>query len=302
MNRFLETLAGNLAERWLTLLILPGALYLATAIAATRLGHVHWYRIDLLSNDLTKIAAEPAARYPGTLALELAGLLAAAAGAGILNQALGTLCRAIWFAPARGALTRELTRRRRHRWDAADRRFREATVAAGEAQLVGEQGTADLVRQAEERAAARNAIGWSDQRDRSLRAIEWPRLINACSSATRWTSHRHGRDCGWCYPIPLAPQCRRRTARSRPHNGSPAGGFAYLPLTVVWWPAGLIAVVGITMGWRRAVSATCTLADLVEAAVDLHARTLARTLGLRSPGPLDRQTGTEITALLRKGV
>jgi len=301
MSKFLEALAGKLAERWLTLLVLPGALYLAVAIAATRLGHVHWYRIDLLRHDLTRIAAEPAARSPGTIALALAGLLAAAAVAGIVNQALGSLFRGMWFAPSRGPLTRALTRRRARRWNTADQRFREVTVAAGEAQLAGEPGTADLIRQAEERAAARNAIGLVrptrpfaagdrmaavDQRVLDRYALDltsaWPRLWLVLPDATR----------------SALQEANGAVAAAQRLAG---WAIAYLLLTVLWWPAVLIAVVGLTVAWRRAASAAGTLADLVEAAIDLHGRTLARSLGVRSPGPLDRQTGAEITALLRKG-
>lgn len=301
MNNFLETLAGKLAERWLTFLILPGALYLAVAIAAARLGHVDWYRIDLLRHDLTKIAAEPAAHSPGGIALALAGLLAAAAVAGILDQALGSLFRKIWFAPSRGPLTRALTRRRARHWETADQRFREATIAGGEAQLAGEPGTAELIRQAEERATARNAIGLvrptrpfaagdrmaaADQRILDRYALDltsvWPRLWLVLPDTTR--------------------------AALQEANGAVAAAqrlagwaIAYLLLAVLWWPAALVAAVILAVAWHQAVSATGTLADLLEAAIDVHGRTLARALGIHSPGPLDQETGAEITALLRKG-
>ncbi|NBH06416.1 hypothetical protein GTY80_24640, partial [Amycolatopsis sp. SID8362] len=75
---------------------------------------------------------------------------------------------------------------------------------------------------------------------------------------------------------------------------------AYLALTFVWWPAALIASVAVTVAWRRATAAAGTLADLTEAVVDLHGRTLAESLGVECPEALDRETGGRITALLRK--
>ncbi|WP_410600819.1 hypothetical protein [Amycolatopsis sp. lyj-90] len=63
----------------------------------------------------------------------------------------------------------------------------------------------------------------------------------------------------------------------------------------------LIAAIGITVAWRRATAAAGTLADLTEAVVDLHGRTLAEFLGLECPQPFDRETGSRITTLLRKG-
>lgn len=301
MSKFLETLAGRLAERWLTLLVLPGALYLAVAIAATRLGHAHWYRLDLLRHDLTRIAAEPAVRSPGTVALALAGLLAASAVAGILNQALGTLFRATWFARPRGPLTRALTRRRARRWDAADQRFREATVVAGEAQLVSEPGTADLIRQAEERAAARNAIGL-------VRPSRPFAAGDRMAAADQRVLNRYALDLASAWPrlwlvLPDATRSALQEANGAVAAAQRLAGWAvaYLLLTVLWWPAVLIAVACLAVAWRRAASAAGTLADLVESAIDVYGQTLARSLGVRSPGPLDRETGAEITALVRKG-
>lgn len=301
MTGFLETLAGRLAERWLTLLILPGALYLAVAIAATRLGHVHWYRLGLLRHDLTGIAAEPAVRSPGTVALALAGLLAASAVAGILNQALGMLFRAAWFAQPRGPLTRALTRHRARRWDAADQRFRDATVAAGEAQLAGEPDIAELIRQAEERAVARNAIGL-------IRPSRPFAAGDRMAAADQRVLNRYSLDLTSAWPRLwlILPETTRTALQEA--NGAIAAAqrlagwsVAYLLLTIIWWPAALIAVVCLTVAWRRAVSATHTLADLVESAIDVHGRTLTRSLGFRSRGPLDQETGAEITELLRKG-
>ncbi|MGW9307262.1 hypothetical protein ACWGPQ_04550 [Saccharomonospora azurea] len=302
MNKFLETLANKLAERWLTLLVLPGALYLAIAIAATRLGHAHWYRVDLLRENLTRIAAEPAARNAATLALALAGLLAAAAVLGILDHTLGNLFRRVWFAPERGPLTRALARRRARRWDAADRLFRDATVVAGRAQLADPDTAAGLIRQAEERAAARNALGL-------VRPTTPFAAGDRMAAADRRVLDHYGLDLSSAWPRLwlVLPEHTRRAVQAANDAVAAAqrlAGWAaaYLLLALLWWPAALIGVVTLTVAWRRAASAAGTLGDLVEAAVDVHGRTLARTLGLRTAGPLDRETGAAVTSLLRKGV
>jgi hypothetical protein len=300
VSSFLEVLAGKLADRWLTLLVLPGALYVAVAVAATRLSHAHWHRLDLLRDDLTQIAAEPAARRSGTVVLALAGLLAAAAAVGIVSQGLGSLFRELWFAPSHGPFTRALTRRRGRRWDTANQRLMEATVAAGEAQEAGESGATGLIRQAEERAAARSAVG--------LRRPTRPFAAgNRMAAADQRVLDHYGLDLRFAWPrlwlvLPDATRSALGAANDALVAAQRLAGWAiaYMLLTVLWWPALLIAAVSITVAWRRAASAAGTLADLVEAAIDLYGRTLAHALGLRSPGPLDRKTGAEITALLRK--
>lgn len=88
MTAFLEALGGKLAERWLALLLVPGALLMVVAAAGARLGHAHWNDIGLLLSWLNRLSGEPAMRSTGTLILVLVGLLAASAGLG-LAAALG---------------------------------------------------------------------------------------------------------------------------------------------------------------------------------------------------------------------
>ncbi|WP_197319935.1 hypothetical protein [Saccharomonospora sp. NB11] len=302
MNSFLETLAGKLAERWLTLLVLPGALYLVIATVAVRLGHAHWYRLDLVRDDLVRIADDPAARSAVTLALAVAALLAATAVLGILAQAFGTMFGRAWFASARNPLTRALTRRRARRWDKADRRFREAVVAAGKAQLSGDStATTELVRQAEERAAVRKAVGL-------VRPTRPFAAGDRMAAADRRVLDRYGLDLSSTWPrlwlvVPDHTRSALRAAHDAVSSAQRLAGWAsaYLLLAVLWWPAAVFGGGALVVAWRRAISGTNTLADLVEAAVDVHGRTLARTLGLRAVGPLDRDVGAAVTALLRKG-
>jgi hypothetical protein len=67
-----------------------------------------------------------------------------------------------------------------------------------------------------------------------------------------------------------------------------------------WWPAAVIAVVAVAAGWRQGRAGAAALADLIETAVDLQGRTLATGLGLRCEGPFDKDTGYQVTRLLRK--
>lgn len=204
MNTFLEALGGKLAERWLTLLIMPGALYLTVATIAVSLGHRRWYDLSLLRDGLNRIAIEPALRSPGAIAVALAGLLAGAAGLALAVQALGWAVERLWLIEPRGALTRRLTSRRLARWDQAQQEFQHALVEAGRAQIAGAPDVRELVRKAERLNAARNHIAltaprrpfWLGDRLASVdyRIHEkyqldlvstWPRLWLVAPDATR---------------------------------------------------------------------------------------------------------------------
>ena len=79
-------------------------------------------------------------------------------------------------------------------------------------------------------------------------------------------------------------------------------GAALALLAALWWPAAPIALILGTIAWYRGRATVTTYTDLVEAAIDLHGRELAITVG----GPtIDNQLTTEvghtITRLFRKG-
>ncbi|MGH3906376.1 MAG: hypothetical protein ACRDTE_19685 [Pseudonocardiaceae bacterium] len=81
-------------------------------------------------------------------------------------------------------------------------------------------------------------------------------------------------------------------------------GKPNLALAALWWPAVLIAIVISVTAHTQARAAIAELATLTEAALDLHTRVLATTLGISGPdttGPLTPDEGEKITTLLRKG-
>ncbi|NYH51399.1 hypothetical protein HNR06_000988 [Nocardiopsis arvandica] len=59
MGGLLTVLGNKLAEQWLTLLALPGALYAAAAVGARTLGHHHTWDLDHLIDQITAWARDP---------------------------------------------------------------------------------------------------------------------------------------------------------------------------------------------------------------------------------------------------
>jgi hypothetical protein len=301
MTKFLETLAQKLAERWLTLLLLPGALYLAAVTVAVQLGHHHWYNLYLLHEGLTRIAADPVTSSPGAIVLGLAGLLVAATAFGIAAQALGTLVLRWWLMQAHGPVGRWLTARRVARWDRAYRRFQDALLIAGRAQVDGAPDAPELVRAAERLNATLTRIALV----RPQRPF-W--LGDRMAAADRRVLERYQLDLASAWPrlwlvMPDTTRVELGTAQTTLNNNARLAGWAvcYLSLGTIWWPAAVIGAITAVTAWRRASEAGDILAELVETTVDIHGRALADSLGISCPGLLTAEVGAEITTLLRKG-
>lgn len=299
-SAFLSALGGRIAERWLTLLALPGLLFVAAVTAATKLGHEHWADVGKLRAWLDTLADSPASRSTGTIALVALGVLLVAAAIGAAAQALGAGVELLWCAEPRGPLLRRLADRRLRRWRAADAAYRDALVAAGRARIAGADDADRLAGLAESRfadrdriaaAAPRHPFGMGDRLAAPGRrlwrvyrldlAAAWPHLWLLAADGTRAELHaarlRFGaaaRLCAW--------------------------GAGYLVLGVWWWPAALVGIVSVAAGLRRGRAAADAFAELTEALADLHVRDLAAALGIDSAAAMDRTLGERLSRALRK--
>ncbi|PSL43001.1 hypothetical protein B0I31_1338 [Saccharothrix carnea] len=298
MTKFLEALAGKLAERWLSLLVLPGALCAVAALVAVNLGHRSSYGPSTVTRVLTRLV-EPAPKT-ATLVLYLVVLLAAATGVGFAVQALGAAFTRLWLAEPRDPLSRWSTRRRQARWSRAQAAFEEALVAAGKARVRDQDDAAELRHEAERRNARRNRIALAPPRR--------PFWTGDRITAADHRVHEHyGLDLTTAWPrlwllMPEPDRAEFTLARTAFGRAAALAGWAvaYLGLGAVCWPFALVGLVTAGAAWRRARTACDVLAELIESAVDLHGRTLAQALGLPCEGHLDRDTGRRITELLRK--
>jgi hypothetical protein len=289
MTGLLAEFGKKLAEKWVTLLVLPGLIYLTCIAMALTLRQRHALDLGLLRDSANQIARQPASTSPGVIGLATAGTLAAAAAAALAAAALGQLIERLWDTPR----PRKLTDRRRRRWEAANKRVWQQTTAAVRAQAEG-----DHVKDA---IARRNAI--------SLTRPERPTWIgDRFRSTDQRILNAYDLDLAGIWPrlwliIPDSVRTELTTARDRHTSAARLTGWAflYLPLTWWWWPAFPISTAAAAVAWIRARQTAAALADLIEATVDLYSRDLADRLGISSSdGPLTRQTGLEITTALRK--
>ncbi|MFF4835059.1 hypothetical protein [Streptomyces sp. NPDC001315] len=300
----MSALGQKLAERWLSLLVLPGALFLATAAAARILGQTHALDYVRLTERITQWARSPAVTTVGGQVVLISAVLAAAAGAGLAAQGLGSLIQRtalaadwhIWPTPL-ARCARTVVTRRRARWIAAVHRYQQQLNT--DARSLARTGSRPdpAPRRAAFLAVQRIAAEepdrptWSGdriqaaavrlQRDHHLDvSVLWPHLWLTVPETTR-------------VEITSAERALTRAAA--------LGGWAllYTPLTAWWWPAAPLAAALALTARYRIRNAVDTYAQLLEAAVRLHATDLATQLGIAHVGPSDPALGDALTQHLR---
>ncbi|MFJ4526202.1 hypothetical protein ACIP4Y_35690 [Streptomyces sp. NPDC088810] len=299
MGGLLTELGKKLAERWLSLLVLPGALYLAVATAAMALGQAHPFDLPRLTGQITAWANRPAVDTAGGQVMALTAVLASAAAAGLAAQALGSLIERLslaadwpaWSAPYH-RLAAWRTARRRYRWSAAAHVWHDHREHAARARSLGQQ-TDPASRQAAYRAMIRIAPEepqrptWSGDRLNAA-AVRLERDLHL-DLATVWPHL-------WL-TLPEEVRTEITTARQNLTRATTLTAWAllYLSLTVWWWPAALVAATLALAGRARTHTATDTYALLLEAATRLHARQLADHLGLTPTDPADSNSPDSLT-------
>jgi hypothetical protein len=295
-------LGKSLADKWLSLLALPGALYLAVSATAGVLGQSQTLNVSRLVRQITAWAHDPAVTTAGGQIVLLAALLAASVATGLVARALGAAIeRGVlaadwrsWPGPAR-VLARRRTQARQRRWDEAHREYSGRWAESARALALNHRLDPEA-RQAALRT--RTAISverpdrptWSGDRIRAVSV----RLLR---------DHRLDLALLWPHMWLILPDVERNeiiATRSAVARATELGAWAvlYAALAYVWWPAGLIAVLlGMAARWRTR-DATDGYARLVEAAVRLHARELAQLLGIDDTGPLPADAGDRFGELL----
>lgn len=285
MDGLINELGKKLAERWLSLLFLPGALYLATVVVGVSLRQAHALDPSLLARRVSTWTAQPAS--VGNQVILLVTILVTASAAGLCAQALGSLIERMALAsgwrtlpaPLRTVIQRWVQRRIR-RWERASTAYQAARENEG--RTLALRGSSDsAARHAAYRAVAAVAAErpdrptWTGDRIHSA-AIRLDRDLHV-DLLTLWPLL-------W---LNLPEHVRTevvsaRTALTRATTLL-AWGLLYLPLAAWWWPtAPLFLVVALTARHRMRAAGTA-YAQLLEAAVRLHHHDLAAHLAPPRP-------------------
>lgn len=297
MSAFLTEVGGKLADRWASLLLLPGLLWVGTLTAAVLLGQADPFNVTVLRDNADRLSTGRAAGSAGTVILTAAGVLLASAAAGLAAAALGGLAQRGWAQPGGNRPLAWLARLRQHRWDRATAMLRAAIAQAAKPQSSPADRTRAEVR-AREAAARRERLGsarperptWIGDRFRATAVrgdarygldltLTWPRLWTVLEDPLRT-------DLG------AAQDAYAASAR--------LAGWAvlYAALAAAWWPAAVVGIAVFAAAVVRARSSAVVLADLIDTAIDLHTADLAARLGVPASLPLTAETGKAITRAL----
>ncbi|MFF2519778.1 hypothetical protein [Streptomyces sp. NPDC058086] len=300
MNGFLSALGQKLAERWLSLLVLPGALFLATATTARILGQAHALDYGRLTDWITHWARNPAATTAGGQVVLIGAVLAAAAAAGLAAQGLGTLLQrtalaADWhnWPPPLARWTGAVVTRRRARWTAAVRRYQQQLST--DARSLARTGSRPdpLPRRTAHLAMQRIA---AEEPDRPT----WSGDRIHAATVRLERDHRLDVPVLWPYLwliLPETPRAEITAAEQALTRAAALGGWAllYAPLSAWWWPAGPLATALAITARYRFRSAVDAYTRLLEAAIRLHATDLAAQLGIDHSGPPDPVLGNALS-------
>ncbi|MFE9328212.1 hypothetical protein ACIHDR_43505 [Nocardia sp. NPDC052278] len=298
MGELWAELGKKLADRWLTLLVLPGVLYLAVAAAALMVNHSHAFDVGLLTRQITDRAKNPAVTSIGGQAVLLGAVLVAAAVAGLVAQALGTFTERIalaaewqsWPGPIR-ALARQRIKNRRSHWLDAHKTYHSEYRKALAPNPADRPDPATRHRAANRRAKI---------------AVELPERPtwsgDRIHAAAMRLDRDHHLDLGsvWPYlwlilPDPARDQIAQARAALSRATTLAAWSLLYLVLAIWWWPAAPLSAVIAVIAHRRIRTTTDTYAHLLEATTRLYSTALAAQLGITFTGPLTPEIGHTLT-------
>ncbi|MGW4202128.1 hypothetical protein [Streptomyces sp. NPDC004726] len=295
MSVVLAELGRQVAGRWATVLLLPGAFYICAAVVAAVLGHGHALDPGPLRTWLDSVAAAPAGGRAGSVLIAAVAFTAASAAAGMAASAGELLVERLWSASGREPLLRRFTSARRRRWERAEAQVR--TALAEFAASGGAPGAAEVLRT----AIARRDADCTVPADRPTWAGD---RLNAVDQRIH---DRYRLDLSAAWPrlwLVLPETVRPELVAAQTACASAARlvgwGLLYLALAVFWWPAALLAAAVLLAARHRTRLAIGVYADLVESSVDMFGRDLVLQLGVNCPGRLTREVGEEANSLLRK--
>lgn len=284
LTDLLTQVGSDLAQRWVTSLILPGLLLLVTCYVAITLGQIDSLSYTLLYakilDDYSALWSEPVLMVISFISF---GIGSVALGLG--TRRLAQIVESIWFFSKPSWLVMPLVKSRQKKW----RNLQAETHEPGSEALFAT------------RVAARNrfALGlptmptWmgdrfalTNTRVRAQYGLElafgWPRLWLIIDDSLRNEVRGHREQLSGAALVV-------------------AWGILYVLVGLVWWPSLGIGSILLVFGWLDGRKYTGAFADMVESIVDVYVLKLALSVGLTVAAEVTPDIGEELSERLRKG-
>ncbi|MFD6949879.1 hypothetical protein A6A08_21440 [Nocardiopsis sp. TSRI0078] len=299
MGVLLTVLGKKLAEQWLTLLALPGALYVAAVVGARTLGRDHTWDLDHLLDQITVWAEDPRIDTVAGQVVVFVAVVAASALVGLAAQGVSVALERVWFAADWASWPRFLPR------------LVDPLVGWRQQRWVRRHRAVEQARSPDHQFRSAEGHTFEVAYDRMARTgVEYPQRPTWCGDRLNALAQRlerdHDLDVAVVWPhlwLVLPDQVRLEITEARQGLGRAttlvAWGVLYLGLVVWWFPAVLVFAVLNVVGWWRTRAATEVYATLVEAAVRLHVGDLAERVGVDYSGLLTKQVGQDLSNRLR---
>ncbi|AZM59036.1 MULTISPECIES: hypothetical protein [unclassified Streptomyces] len=306
MNTFLQELSKKAAERWATVLLGPGLLFVACVLVGRHQGFTHALDPDRLRAYVTSVSTDRTYQEPAGLIMAAAVVLLGAAVAGLAASSAGGLVERLWLPAGTGRWARPLVRWRLWRWD---RRARAYSTAEAEARQ-------ELARSRLRGVAAPDRAGelrrLRSRRDAySEREPDQPTwMAQRMAGAADRVARRYRMDLAEIWPhiwsvadgqVRDDIQGVRDTLAGACRTAAWGAGLLAVAALTHWWPAAVLGLLLLLTGHRRGRAAVDTLVPLVESTVDLYLRETARRLGVACPHTFSAAVADRVIRVLRVG-
>lgn len=290
-TKFLESLGGKLAERWIATLLTPAFVFWLGGLAAWvwRFG---WSTLETGFAQQTE---------PMQIALIIVSLLVVVTSAFIVQQFERPVIKFIegYWPSWMGFLRRRLIRRQRHGFMQKEQRWQNLAIKQDKQGLTPEEMDEFVT------------LDWQLRQFPTRPERLMPtKLGNLLRAAEEQPLNKYGLDAVICWPrlwLVLPDDVRKELQESRSELNTTARIWLWSLLFLIWaiWTWWVIpaALLSALFAYRWMLSATETYADLLESAFDLHR--LALYQSLRWPLPAhpaeELQMGQQLTEYLWRG-
>ncbi|MGW7406122.1 hypothetical protein ACWGI9_20725 [Streptomyces sp. NPDC054833] len=304
MSTLLQELSKKAAERWATVLLGPGLIFVVCGLVAHHQGFSHPLDLDALRSYVKDIGTDKANREPANLLVSVGLFLLGVALAGLLAASAGRFVERCLFPEHPSRYATVLTRWRAWRWDSADTSLTRAVTQASRTvardrllRVTTTRTFPEVVR----RQVRRDRIAATRPTHPT-----WP--AQRMAEVTDRVRRRYGLELAevWPHIWSVAGGESRADIQTVRDNTAAAArlmawgwGYAALAFGTGWYPAAVPAAVLMPVSLRRARDAADVLATLVEGAVDLHLREVAERLGVPCPDAFGPGTAAAVNAIPR---